>query len=158
MTYERTWDPDTNPVAIELTYPPTEGTPKYKSSKRLTVIQLRKDNPGMTLEAIGQRVELTKERVRQILASENLSTRSIQRIPKPLPPCDPCGKPVSNRRLKYCGTRCRYPNGVTTFTCSYCEKSVTVMTSEYKSRTSRYDKIHCSRECRDNSRRVNQKD
>jgi len=41
MTYERRWDPDTNPVAIELTYPPTEGTPKYKSSKRLTVIQFR---------------------------------------------------------------------------------------------------------------------
>ena len=127
---------------------------KYKSPKRLEVMKWRVENPNMTLEQIGHMVELTKERVRQILASENLSTKSKQNMPKPLPPCKNCGEIVPHRRLKYCSNKCRYPDGITTFICSYCGIESTIMTSEYKNRISRYDKIHCSRYCRDNARRT----
>ena len=52
---------------------------------RERIINYRKNHPYMTLEAIGINVGVTKERVRQILHSENLETRSVPRNPDPMP-------------------------------------------------------------------------
>ena len=41
---------------------------------RAKVIELRKQHPYFTLEEIGKEVHLTRERVRQILKSENIRT------------------------------------------------------------------------------------
>ena len=120
---------------------------------REKIINYRKNNPHLTLEAIGISVGVTKERVRQILNSENLETRSLHRIPAPMPKCRACDKPVNYRRRIYCSSECQYPDGRTSTTCHACKKEITLMTSVYNSRMRRAKFIHCSRPCRDNTRR-----
>ena len=120
---------------------------------RMHVVELRKNNPSMTLMEIGTIAGVTRERVRQILKSENLETRSTGRIPSPMPPCKQCGTPVSNRRRTYCSPECQRPYGRTTTHCYYCQKEIVLMTSEYKGRVQRFNHLHCSRACRDADRR-----
>jgi len=120
---------------------------------REKIIDYRKNHPYMTLESIGNNVGVTKERVRQILNSENLETRSLHRIPAPMPNCKVCSKPVTYRRRIFCSAECQYPGGRTTTKCHSCNKEITLMTSVYNSRLKRAKFIHCSRVCRDNTRR-----
>ena len=116
------------------------------------VTYLRRTSPDMTLQEIGSHVGISRERVRQILVSEQLETRSRGRY-LPLPVCLYCGTSLPNRQRKYCDSKCQYPNGKTTVYCNYCNKEMIFMTSVYLSRTSRAKYIHCSRSCRDNHRR-----
>ena len=117
------------------------------------VKEIREQHPEWTLNEIGEELGISRERVRQILRSENLETRSAKRVPKPMPPCVRCGEPVPYRKRIYCSPNCQRPNGRTTLHCHYCNKPVEVMSSIAKSRNSRYKFFHCSRECRNNSRR-----
>ena len=123
------------------------------SSKRLEIIHLRENFPELTLREIGEKVNLTRERVRQILIDANLNTKSLARMTSPLPLCATCNKTLHNRRLKCCSQECQYPNGQTTFQCATRGTSQTVMTSVYKARMQRNSTIHCSRTCRDHARR-----
>lgn len=126
---------------------------EYKqSSKRLAVIELRKNFPELTLREIGEEVDLTRERVRQILTDANLNTKSLARISSQLTLCATCNKILHNKR-KFCNKKCQFPNGQTTFQCATCGTSKIVMTSVYKARMQRNSTIHCSRTCRDHSRR-----
>ena len=120
---------------------------------RERIIDYRKNHPYMTLEAIGTNVGVTKERVRQILHSENLETRSVPRIPDPMPGCRACGKPVNYRRRIFCSSECQFPLGKTHTNCHHCNTEITLMTSVYNSRMRRAKFIHFSRPCRDNTRR-----
>ena len=124
-----------------------------QASKRLEVIYLRKNFPELTLRGIGEKVGLTRERVRQILIIANLNTKSLARIHTSLPTCIACDKTLSNRRLKFCSSKCQHPNGQTTFQCSDCGIFKTVMTSVYKARIAKNAKIYCSQICRDQARR-----
>ena len=123
-----------------------------QGSKRLEVIYLRENFPELTLRKIGEKVDLTRERVRQILTTTNLSTKSLARIPTPLPLCATCNQTLSNKRLKFCSQKCQHPNGRTTFQCSGCETFKTILTSSYKARVKRNSKMYCSRSCRDQAR------
>ena len=65
------------------------------------IISLRQENPDFTLLQIGERVGVTRERVRQILKKHGLQTQSTAAaknlIPKHLrkgEPCLRCGIPV----------------------------------------------------------------
>ena len=121
-----------------------------RNTKWQQAVDYRKAFPEMTLKEIGDAVGYTRERVRQILSTENLATRSSGRIDgKPKSLCGTCNQPVPRRRMLYCSQECRYPNRETTFICSYCKQSVTVMTSIYNSRASRSSNIYCNRTCRD---------
>ena len=122
------------------------------------IIDFRLEHPELTLEAIGKEFDLTRERIRQILKEAEVETKSstfIQREEERLivPDCIRCGKPVSKKRLQFCSMECRYPLGSTTFACAFCGIEKTIRTTTYIERTSRYLKLHCSRTCRDNSRR-----
>ena len=132
---------------------PTSFHDYKQASKRLAVTNLRKNFPELTLREIGEAVDLTRERVRQILIDANLNTKSSARISASLPLCAACNKILHNKRLKFCSQKCQYPNGQTTFQCATCGISKTVMTSIYKARIQRNSKIHCSRTCRDQARR-----
>ena len=123
------------------------------TGSRDRVKSLRQSNPGMTLIEIGEEVGVTRERVRQILASENLETRSTARIPIPMPPCRRCGNFVPYRKRIFCSSICQHPTGRTIVMCHSCGKEISLMTSIYKTRQARAAHIHCSRTCRDNSRR-----
>ena len=126
--------------------------PAWANSSREVVKYLRNNHPEITLQEIGSHVGISRERVRQILSSANLETRSRGRT-LPMPDCRHCGTPLPNRRRRYCGPKCQYPNGKTTTYCHYCNKEIILMTSVYISRQSRSKHIHCSRDCRNNSRR-----
>ena len=117
------------------------------------VKSLRIANPDMTLREIGEELGITRERVRQILTSEHLETRSTARIPTPMPPCKRCGNPVLYRKRLFCSRICQRPTGRTIVMCHSCGKEISLMTSIYKTRHARAAHIHCSRTCRDNSRR-----
>ena len=132
---------------------PTSFHDYKQSSKRLAVTDLRKNFPELTLREIGEKVDLTRERVRQILINANLNTKSLARMSTSSPLCATCNKTLHNKRLKFCSQECQYPNGQTTFQCATCGISKTVMTSIYKARIQRNSKIHCSRTCRDQARR-----
>ena len=130
----------------------THDVPAWANSSREVVKYLRNNHPEITLQEIGSHVGISRERVRQILSSANLETRSSGRR-LPMPNCRYCGTLLPNRRRTYCDSKCQYPNGKTTTYCHYCNKEIVLMTSIYTSRQFRSKYIHCSRECRDNSRR-----
>ena len=48
-----------------------------QASKRLEIIHLRENFPELTLREIGEKVDLTRERVRQILTNANLNTKTM---------------------------------------------------------------------------------
>ena len=123
------------------------------TGSRTRVVELRTHHPHMTLIEIGDEVGVTRERVRQILVSENLETRSTARIPIPMPPCRRCGNPVPYRKRIFCSAICQRPTGRTIVNCNYCGKEISLMTSTYKTRHARAAHIHRSRTCRDNTRR-----
>ena len=123
------------------------------SGSRIRVVELRTHHPHMTLREIGEELGITRERVRQILTSEKLETRSTARIPIPMPSCKRCGNPVPYRKRLFCSRICQRPTGRTIVMCHSCGKEISLMTSIYKTRHARAAHIHCSRTCRDNSRR-----
>jgi len=127
--------------------------PKSSTGNREVVKYLRNNHPEITLQEIGSHVGISRERVRQLLSSEKLETRSSGRQPVPMPNCQYCGTSLPHRRRRYCGPKCQYPNGKVTTYCHYCNKEIILMTSVYNSRQFRSKYIHCSRYCRDNSRR-----
>jgi hypothetical protein len=107
----------------------------------------------MTLTEIGNEIGITRERVRQLLVSEHLETRSTGKIPVPMPLCKRCGIPVPYRKRTFCSDKCHRPTGRVTVNCRYCGKEISLMASVYKTRSVRSKYMHCSRTCRDNSRR-----
>ena len=123
------------------------------TGRRTRVVELRIHHPHMTLREIGEELGITRERVRQILVTENLETRSSARMPMPMPACKRCGNPVPYRKRIFCSRMCHRPNGRIIVICHSCGKAISLMTSIYKSRHARAAHIHCSRTCRDNTRR-----
>lgn len=137
---------------------------KYNKAK---VIELRTTHPKMTLEAIGNEVFLTKERVRQILAKEGLPTLSAGRVttkPKPAQPCKQCGsidKQFKAKHAMYCSTEClkigiakewvqwryNHQDSWTTYQCAHCGKDKTVRTTYYKRQKRTYQNQYCSPYC-----------
>ena len=137
---------------------------KYNKAK---IIELRTTHPKMTLEAIGNEVFLTKERVRQILAKEGLPTLSLGRVttkPKPIQPCKQCGsmdKRFKAKHSRYCSTECmtigiatswvgwreRHPDRWTTYQCAYCSNDKTVRTTYYQRQKRMYQSQYCSSYC-----------
>lgn len=138
---------------------------------RQTVINLRTNHPDWTLEKIGQAVDRTRERVRQILISENLEQRSTKaaysRLPPHLkkgPPCPKCGTLVPYRERsydsgykggsypKYCSAECRPKEEAIELTCFYCNKIYVLTIPQAKSRqrrvtNGRYKATYCSHSC-----------
>ena len=142
---------------------------KYpRTEVRETVIRLRATNPELTLQQIGVKVGRSRERVRQILASEAIESRSTgyakDRDLIPGPPCKHCGTPVSyvrttapkthrvnGRYPTYCSSECRYNQYHSDLTCFYCQKIYRVRNSDKKQRLQYNQATYCSQSCRSNN-------
>ena len=134
------------------------------------IIELRHQHPEMTLEEIGNEVSLTKERVRQVLTKENLSTKSSKLSPnfstvaKPIQPCINCGSLEKNfisKHTAYCGNDCvaeardrqwkqfhqDHPDRRTTYQCEYCGTDKTIRTGIYERQIRTFNKLYCSHAC-----------
>jgi len=125
--------------------------------KRSAILQLRRDNPTMTLEAIGQQVGLTRERIRQILKKNHVPTRATSKFPQRK--CANCQKPLvdthghrmyvrsSSPAKSYCNTQCRQAKLYDYYSCDYCGKLVWKRKKEYKHLKTLSQTFHCSHRC-----------
>ena len=142
---------------------------------RQTVAELRIAHPDWTLEQIGQTVNRTRERVRQILISEGLEQRSAKAAYSRLPsdmkrgaPCKKCGTPVpyidrsypsgykGGSYPKYCSVECRRHEEEIELTCFYCNKTYVLTVPQANSRQRRvangkYKATYCSHSCSSNA-------
>ena len=144
--------------------------------KRDAVIQLRLTQPELTLKEIGEKVSLTRERVRQLLKMSGMETRSAkaahQRRPEHLrfgDPCRRCGEPVPWKRNKkykaangryystggyalFCSKECRSAPQ-TALICEYCGNEYTLPSKLYARRLKfiaegKYKSTYCSYSCK----------
>jgi len=125
--------------------------------KRSDIMQLRLDNPTMTLEEMGQQVGLTRERIRQILKHNNVPTRAISKYPQRK--CANCQKPLTNTQgsmlhvrasspaISYCNTQCRQSKLYDYYPCDYCGRLVWKRKKEYKHLKTLSQTFHCSHSC-----------
>ena len=81
------------------------------------VVYLRELSPCMTLAQIGDKVGLTRERVRQLLKVSGLSTAAY-RPPPPMVECLNCGKPTIHKM--FCSSHCRWDYAHPLVECSEC--------------------------------------
>jgi hypothetical protein len=134
---------------------------------RERIVELRQAHPEMTLEAIGQQVSLSKERVRQVLVKAEMTTLSTGRVStkrKPIQPCTQCGsleKTFITKHSMFCSPKCLYiaqqynwkqwhndnPDRNTTYTCTYCGKLKTIRTTLYKRQVKQHKNLFCSHAC-----------
>jgi len=80
------------------------------------VCLLRQFYPSMTLEAIGERFNVSRERIRQILKKAGLPTKA-QILRKY---CLHCGKKRKNRYRNYCSKACYHYDTHTLIPCDVC--------------------------------------
>jgi len=138
------------------------------------VVTLRQQNPDMTLQQIATAVNRTRERVRQILVSEEMETRSAKRVEsasRPTPLCRVCNteiiRPPSRHRRAYCdecirtkiwrvdmGLRKRRIPRIDV-PCAYCTKIVNMRETLYK-RNKAQKNFYCSKSCRSKGMWANQ--
>jgi len=134
---------------------------------RNEIVILRKENPGMTLREIGELVHRTRERVRQILSSEDVETRSAKRVEnanRPNPICRVCHKEFTAIKDKKKKVYCRecMSNGAWNVDmglrrrripridvpCTYCSTIVNIRETLYKRKQKKHKNLFCSSSCR----------
>ena len=115
---------------------------------RQSVIEERLNRPDATLQQIGDKYGVNKERVRQILAAENLSTH--HQTPRYF--CNCCGEifhPQYNRSKTFCSRDCRKAYNTATLECEGCGRLYSVSYASLIRNIVRYGQHHfyCSRSC-----------
>ncbi len=112
---------------------------------RESVIQIRQANPCATLQDIGNKVGITRERVRQILQTAQLDTYHY----RPTYICNQCGEPISRERATknklYCSSDCLKQSSRITLPCSYCGTLVTRKVSDFICHKKNH--VFCNRHC-----------
>ena len=103
------------------------------------VIQTKLHNPHATLRQIGNKHNLSYERVRVILNQAGIRTRRI-----PVGRCKACSKPVPVRK-RYCSPECRHDYLYVKVVCETCNKSFEK--KRFMVMNDRHQRDFCSREC-----------
>ena len=116
-------------------------------NRKLQILELKKQDPKRTLEAIGKEVGLSRQRVHQILTEEGVDTHKDQPI------CDGCGvvlqpskkrpyiDPNGNRYCMICRTQMVYG----TYTCTDCGSKVQRRRKSILRAKPKY--IFCNKQC-----------
>jgi hypothetical protein len=130
---------------------------KYpRTEARRTIIRLRATNPEWTLNQIGIEVGCSRERVRQILTSEAMETRSIKYAEdKIIPLCKYCGTTLERTRTTgkyptYCSSECRNNQYYQKVVCFHCGRICEIRKGELRQRMKINRTIYCSKSCRSN--------
>jgi len=110
-----------------------------------SVKKTREANRCATLQQIGDKYGVTKERVRQILSREQLPTRAI--IERKIVYCLHCGKETPN--LKFCSHECQQAYHSVEAVCSQCGRMFSLRQSELIARTKHNTTglLFCSKQC-----------
>jgi len=121
--------------------------------KRLAIVQVKLKNPDITLQALGDTFNLTRERIRQVLISEGFITHRKLKTQS----CRYCGfvfvvhdKIKAGLSTTYCSNACKIDSHRVYLNCSTCEKQYFLSSSSYRGRK-RYTELgnnYCSIKCR----------
>ncbi len=113
------------------------------------IVQLRINNPCMSMAWIANIVGLSRERVRQVLNEHGEDTRA-QRSPRKWNLCPVCGK-VKPKRKRFCNIKCRRAASRVNILCKQCGKMKEVLVSQVMSYVGTQHEntrlLYCSREC-----------
>jgi len=104
------------------------------------VVQMRIDNPGATLQDIGDKIGVSRQRVHRILEKHNLPTKHYSQ--KLLYECSVCGKISSH---EFCSIECQKKWHQIIVECTNCGKLFTRSESELLGHYR--NSLFCSREC-----------
>lgn len=111
---------------------------------RQKVIELRKTHPEFTLFDIAGIINVSKQRVSQILKSENLPRHSTKYKSK-YNVCKMCGRATIN---KFCSSECK-DNGSNIFiACDFCKTSQKVSNKKHAYQMKFQKHFYCSNQCR----------
>jgi len=114
-------------------------------STRDRIIALRTNYPNLPAVRMAEFLEVSRERVRQILKREGLPTR----IKPDYGSCKVCGNALETGRKAYCSIACRSSDCRVTFRCDYCGHSKEILQSIYNAQKRRgYQYMYCSIRCR----------
>ena len=118
------------------------------ATRRNQIVQMKTDNPNMTLERIGREVGVSRERVRQVLSKEGIKTS------KDNPTCADCGvilrpsviKPYTDPKTnkRYCKS-CRNNMVYGIYECHTCGKEVKRRKKQI--RKSKQKHVFCDKTC-----------
>lgn len=119
----------------------------YAVQNRGNIITLRKRYPCMTLAAIGRKVGLSRERVRQILVDENVETKRMRQsyiclncrkifIPQP-----------NHRRKSFCSAKCYHEYHSLILICEQCGKPFERLVSRILDQRQKHTYYFCSKIC-----------
>lgn len=119
--------------------------PNYK--RKLAMVSTRLRNPCATLEQIGGKFGVSKERVRQVLSEANAPTKSI-RI-KNQYHCLNCGKLIQTQGKKFCSHECQHLYSQIPIKCSECGEIFHISKSQLFARETRrkVEGYWCSKQC-----------
>ena len=114
-------------------------------STRDRIVALRHNYPDLPAVRIAEFLQISRERVRQILKGEGLPTRIRHDYGK----CIVCDEPMQAGRKSYCSVECRSADCRVTFRCDYCGESKELLQSIYNAQKRRgYKFMYCSISCR----------
>lgn len=102
--------------------------------------------PYATLQEIGNDFRVTRERIRQILASLHLPTRHIALRWQRMKPCLNCGELTLN---KFCSHECLNAHYRTMVVCGVCGKEFPqrIKDRDYRKNHRGYQHTFCSNQC-----------
>lgn len=111
---------------------------------RLKAVQLRKEDPSMTLEAIGKECGVTKQRIYKIFQDEGIPRRPKRR--QPFKFCRVCNILIQNKI--FCSNECRDEALYTELPCNACGRLVKYRKYivKYRLKQGQYN-FFCSRRC-----------
>ena len=114
-------------------------------TNREKVSLLRKQYPSMPAVRIAETLNISRERVRQLLIEAGLPTH----FNKQYGWCELCGSPIPATRKSYCSAECRTKAKRVTIQCDYCGQDKVMIRAAYDAQKRRgYKNMYCSVKCR----------
>lgn len=115
--------------------------------RNISIIRVRSNNPCATLQEIGDRFGITRERVRQILKEAGEQTRAYVQTYL----CYHCGKNLGRRKKVFCNKQCQHDYYHMRVPCEICgqlsEYSIAVLAWRVKHMKHKQKLFFCSRVC-----------
>jgi hypothetical protein len=116
------------------------------SEKSKSIVEYRLKNPCLTLQQVGDKFSLTRERIRQILVEKHSPTRKF--IQKYL--CLNCGNVNPRQNKKFCSRECCFEFHQVPVICDQCGKMFKRRVSNllsYPTRHGSHNHTFCNRHC-----------
>lgn len=120
------------------------------ASLKKNIVRARRNNPCATLQELGNRFGVTRERVRQVLLQEGKPTSAYRQTYL----CNQCGKDMGVKarwRKFFCSERCYHDYTHIQVACSYCgelnEYSISLLVWRLKHGQHSSDLFFCSKCC-----------